>query len=138
MADTNAVSLSGAQVFATSAEASLANSVMHLFQQGFIPTPANVVADFVAQECDFDNYSPATITSWATPVLAGSGWGTYAPTQTFRWAHVSADVGNSVGGHWIEDSSGNLIGYAIYDPVIPCQGPGQAVIKTPSLVFPAG
>lgn len=138
MADQSAISLSGALVEATAAQTRMAASVMKLFKAGFLPSPTSVVADFNAQECDFDGYASKTIATWAAPVLAGTGYMTYAPAQTFTWSHVADDVGNQVGGHWIETAGGDLIGYTVYDPTIPCQGPGQAVIKTPVLVYPAG
>lgn len=138
MADQSAISLTGALVEATAAKTRMAASKMRLFQAGFVPSPTSVKADFEAVECDFDGYAAATIATWADPVLAGTGYMTYAPAQTFAWAHDTLDVGNQVGGHWIETAGGDVIGYTVYDPTIPCQGPGQAIIKTPVLVFPAG
>lgn len=138
MADQNYASLNGALVEATAAQARMANSVMHLFKQGFIPAPTSVLADFQAQEADFDGYAAKTIATFADPVLAGTGYMTYGPAQTFAWSHVADDVGNQIGGHWLETAGGELIGYTVYDPTIPVQGAGQAVIKTPILVYPAG
>lgn len=139
MADQSYLSLAGAQVIAEERQAALANSVMHLWQYGELtPSVTTTLAMFQAAECDFDNYAPKTIAAWANPVLAGEGWMTYAPTQTFTWEHVADDVGNSVGGHFLVSAGGDLLDYAIYDPPIPAQGPGQAVIKTPVEVIRAG
>ena len=138
MPDVNGLSLAGALVQSTANQARMAACVMHLFKQGFTPTPTTPLSTYLANECDFDGYAPATIAAWAAPVLAGQGYATYAPTQTFRWTHVADDVGNAVGGHFIVTSGGDLMDYAIYDPAIPAQGPGQAVIKTPVEVTPAG
>ena len=138
MPDSSALSLSGALVQATAAQTRNALSVMRLFQFGWLPTATSTLADFEANECDFDGYAPKTITAWNAPVLAGTGYMTYAPTQTFLWTFDTDGVGNQVGGHWIETAGGALLDYSIYDPSIPAQGAGQAVIKTPVEVYPAG
>lgn len=138
MPDTNALSLSGALVQATAAQARNANSVISLFKAGFLPSAASVKADFEANECDFDGYAPKTIATWNAPVLAGVGYMTYAPTQTFLWALDTDAIGNMVGGHWIETAAGVLLEYSVYDPAVPMQGAGQAVIKSPLEVYPAG
>lgn len=138
MADQSFLSLTGAFEEADAAKTRMAASVMHLFKQGFTPSPTSILADFTAAECDFDGYTAATIAAWAAPVLAGTGYMTYAPAQTFPWTHVADDIGNQVGGHYLVTAGGDLIGYTIYDPTIPAMGPGQAVIKTPVLVYPAG
>lgn len=139
MADESYLSLSGALVIATARQAALANSVMHLFKYGeWAPSVTSTLADFLLREADFASYVPKTIAAWAAPVLAGAGYMTYAPTQTFAWAAAGDNVGNSIGGHFIVSAGGDLIDYAIYDPPVPCQGPGQAVIKTPVEVIRAG
>jgi hypothetical protein len=138
MPDQTSLSLAGALVQATANQARMANSVMHLFKVGFNPSASSTLADFLAAECDFDGYAPATIAAWGAPVLAGVAWATYAPTQTFRWTHVADDVGNAVGGHFLVTAAGDLMDFSIYDPSVPAQGPGQAVIKTPIEITPAG
>lgn len=138
MPNSTALSLNGAKIIATANKTRNANSVLHLFKQGFLPTPASVLADFTAEECDFDGYAAATIAAWGDPVLAGQAWATYAPTQTFRWVLDVDAVGNMVGGWYLVTAGGELIMYGIYDPAIPAQGPGQAVIVTPIQITPAG
>lgn len=138
MPDISYLSITGAFVEADAAKTRMANAVCKLFKQGFVPSPTSTKADFEANECDFDGYASKTIATWSTPVLAGTGYMTYAPTQTFAWSHVADDVGNAVGGYWLQTAGGDLISYTAFDPARPAQGPGQAVIVTPVLVFPAG
>lgn len=138
MPDVNGLSLAGALVQSTANKTRMAACVMHLFKFGFTPTPTTPLATYMTNECDYDGYAPITIATWADPVLAGQGYATYAPTQTFRWVFDTDAVGNQVGGHYIVTSGGDLMDYSIYDPSIPMQGPGQAVIKTPVEVTPAG
>lgn len=138
MPDVNGLSLAGSLVQSTANQARMAACVMHLFKFGFNPTPTTPLTTYLENECDYDGYAAQTIATWAAPVLAGQGYGTFAPTQTFRWTHVADDVGNQVGGHFIVTSGGDLMDYSIYDPSIPMQGPGMAVIKSPVEVTPAG
>lgn len=139
MPDASALSLSGARVEAVAGKARLAASVLHLFKfDGFVPTPTSVLADFEAHECDFDGYAPLTIATWSDPVLSGSGYAIYAPTQTFPWTFDTDAVGNAVGGWWLVLSGGELYEYGSYDPSRPAQGPDQAVVTTPTDIYPAG
>jgi hypothetical protein len=115
----------------------LENAVMHLFQEGFTPTPTSTLSDFLANEADFDGYEPATIASWSAPVLAGSAWAIYAPIQTFRYT-FSSGVTNIIGGYWIETASGDLKDYTTFNPGESAAGPGQAIIRTPIETFPFG
>jgi len=138
MPDVSALSLSGARIEAVAGKARLANSVLHLFKFGFSPTPTSTLADFEANECDFDGYAAKTIATWSDPVLANVAYAIYAPTQTFAWSHVADDVGNAVGGAFLVTAGGDLYQYTIFDPSRPCQGPDQAVITTPTDIYPAG
>lgn len=138
MPDASYLSLTGAKVEAAAAKTRLANAVLHLFKSGFVPTPTSTLADFLAQEADYDGYAALTIATWADPVLAGAAYGIYAPTQTFRWSHVSADVGNQIGGAFLVTSGGDLYQYTVFDPTRPIMGPDQAIITTPTDIYPAG
>jgi len=138
MPDASYLSLSGAKIEATATKTALANSVLHCFKSPFAPTPTSVLADFTAQECDFDGYAPATIAAWEDPVLAGAAYAIFAPTQVFRWDLDTDAVGNQVGGTYLVTAGGLLYQYTIFDPTRACQGPDQAIITTPTDVFPAG
>lgn len=138
MPDSSALSLSGARIEAVAGKARLANSVLHLFKFGFVPSPTSVLQNFLDNECDFDGYAAKTIATWSDPVLAGASYAIYAPTQTFPWTHVAADVGNAVGGAFLVLAGGDLYQYTIFDPSRPAQGPDQAVITTPTDIYPAG
>lgn len=138
MADLNGLSMEGAEVIAIANKARMASCVMHLFKYGFNPTGTTPLADYLAQECDFDGYAPLTIATWADPLLVGSAWGVYAPTQTFRWEFDTDGIGNQVGGHFLVTAAGKLMDFSIYGPAIPMQGPGQGVVKTPVEITPFG
>jgi hypothetical protein len=136
--DQSYVSLSGALAEAQAAKTANANCVMHLFQSGFTPTPQSTLADFLAQEATYDGYASETIPTWADPVLAGVAYAIFAPTQIFRWVFASAGTGNMIGGYFIVTSGGSLKSYTVFGTPIPMESAGQAVIKTPVEVYPAG
>lgn len=138
MPDSSSLALTGARVEAVAGKARLANSVLHLFQEGFAPTPTSLLADFEAAECDFDGYLPLTIAAWSDPVLAGVAYAIYAPTQTFPWVFDTLGTGNQAGGAFLVLAGGELYQYTIFDPTRPIQGPDQAIITTPTDVYPAG
>lgn len=138
MPDASFLSLSGARLEAVAGKTAFANSVLHLFKAGFNPSPTTTKAEFDAQECDFDGYTAKTITAWSDPVLAGVAYAIYAPTQTFPWTADTDLIGNQVGGSYLVTAGGALSQYTTFDPTRPCMGPDQAIITTPTDVYPAG
>jgi len=138
MPDSAGLSLTGARVAAVAGKARLANSVLHLFQAPFVATPTTTLAEYLAEECDFDGYTPKTIVAWGDPVLAGVGYAIFAPTQTFSWVFDTLGTGNQVGGFFLVLSGGEQYSYANFDPTRPCMGPDQAIITTPTDIFRAG
>lgn len=134
-----ALSITGAAVLAALLQTRLANSVLRLFQNSLaVPTPQTPLADFTTAIATFDGYADITVTTWHAPILNGQGWMTYAPSETFAWNHVSADVGNMIQGWYLVDSTGALIGYGVFDAAIPMTGPGQAIVVQPSITSLAG
>ena len=138
MADVQFLSLEGALVRSTQNQSDLANSVLHLFKAGFTPSPENVLADYTAQECDYDGYAAKTIATWGAPILApGGGYMTFAPLQTFTFTPATGDT-NSVGGAYLVNAGGDLLDVVIFDTPKPMQGPGQTVQLIPSVTTPTG
>lgn len=128
--------LSAALDAATRQQTNMANAVIHLFKQGFVPAENTVKADLVAQECDFTDYTTKTITAWTGPVLAPvSGYQINAPVQT--WVVVTPTVANTVGGYWIETAGGTVIDIVQFDDAgLPMSAVDQAVQVTPVELFP--
>lgn len=138
MADSSSLALTGARTEAVAGKARLANSVLHLFKAGFVPTPVTPLTDFEANECDFDGYAALVIAAWSDPVLAGVAYAIYAPTQTFPWTFDVDAIGNQVGGAFLVLAGGSLYQFSTFDPSRPCMGPDQAIITTPTDIYPAG
>lgn len=138
MPDTSALSMSGAKLEAEAGVTTLANSVLHAFKSGWVPTPTTQLAEFLSHECDYDGYLPLTIAAWSDPILAGLAYAIIAPTQIFLWEHDTLDVGNAVGGTFLVTAGGDLYQYTTFDPIRGLSGPDQAIITTPTDVYPAG
>jgi hypothetical protein len=131
--------LSGTLQDATEKQTALANSVMHLFKSSFNPTPSNILADYTAAECDFDGYSTKTITAFFAPILAPtSGYMIQSPQVQWAWAHATDDVGNTVGGMYLVDSTGKLRETLIFTNAVPMTGPGNGLPLSIILFFPTG
>lgn len=139
MADTSVIAQQGAKDVALLTKTQVASCVMHLYDYSKLPTPTPLtpLSAFLAAECTFDGYTPATIATWENPILAGNGYIIYAPTQTFPWT-FSSGVGNMVGGYFIVLSGGDLKMFTSFDPAESCAGPDQAIVRTPSILFPWG
>lgn len=73
---------------------------LHLYKSTFSPGPGNVEADFIAAECTFSGYAPATLT-WGTVGLDGAG-NAVAYSTRVEFQNSTGAVGDSVGGAWIE------------------------------------
>lgn len=138
MPDFTALALPGAKTLAANAKTALANSVLHLYKQGLNPTISTPLADFTANECDFDGYAAITIVAWADPIVAGNGYVLLAPEEIFRWAHVADDVQNSVGGWYLVLAGGTLYAYGVFDPARSAAGADQAIVVAAADQFPAG
>lgn len=129
--------LSGAKEIALARQADMANAVISLFKWSFVPGVSTTKAELEANECDFTDYATKVIAAWTGPVLAPvSGYQINAPVQT--WTVVTATVGNTVGGYWIEDATGDVIDIVVFDdPGVPMTNVDQAVQVTPVQFFPA-
>jgi len=133
MPDVQFLSQAGAYQLALRQQTALINSVMHLFNFGFVPNPGTTLAQLLAQECTFAGYAPKTIAAWPEIVsAAGTNFLLFAPTQTWIWTAGGGDPTGTVGGHFIVSAAGDLGDVVTYDAPIPMQGPFQSVIKTPS------
>jgi len=113
----------------------LVNSVAHLFKasEDFNPTAATPLAEYTANECDFDGYVTKTLATWPNITSAsGTSYLLYAAQQTWTWVFDTDAVGNMVGGMYIVSAAGLLIDVVVFDTPIAMQGALQAVVQTPS------
>lgn len=123
---------------AATLQGDLALSVIKLFRSTFVPTPANVVADYDAAEATYTTYAPETITAWLDPVAAvGGGYRITAPTEQFDLAATPA-VGNMIGGYWIENAGGDVVLVTIFDAPVSMSVAGDSIQVSPTIVVPNG
>lgn len=116
----------------------LALSVLKLFKEGLVPTPATVVADLDAAEADFDDYAAETITAWLAP--GGSPFGgaqITSPTEQFTCS-VDQVVPNSIGGYWIENAGGDVVLIRQFDTPVAMVVAGDFVQVAATIVIPNG
>jgi hypothetical protein len=129
---------SRAEAVATAAQTELALSVVKLFKAGFVPTVNTLVAELDAEECDFDDYAPATITAWLDPATAtDGGWRITAPTVQFLCAAAQVTP-NLVGGFWIELAAGDVVLIQQFDEDAPMAEAGDSIQLTPTVVYGNG
>lgn len=130
-------SQSGAYQLAQREQVAMENATCHLFKSSFTsPSAASQLSDFTAAECDFDNYAVKTVATWPNIIAAlGTGFLLFAAMQVWTWQNTGGGVGNSVGGMFLVDASGNLVGYVQFGTPIPMQGPNQALTLTPGILI---
>ena len=89
----------GALRVAFYAQSYLPASHIRLFKQGFVPTPANVLADFLTHECDYDGY-PANgnvVANWTAPLLTpGGGASIESGVSQFAYVGGGTNLSNVV------------------------------------------
>jgi len=118
----------------------LAASFVRLFVQGFVPNPTNSIADFEANEATFSGYPSGGIecNSWNGPLFDPSGGSSIeSGVKQFAFVPASPPVTNVIGGCFLVDSFGNLIGYAVFAAPVTVAMFGQGVPVNISLPFGA-
>lgn len=131
--------LEGCLTTATAIRTALANSVLHLFKSDFVPEPSSPLADYTADEADYDGYAAITMATWNAPILApGTGYMIGSPLVQFVWTHDTDDVQNVIGGCYLVDSAGKIRLTVIFTAPIPMQQAGQGIPINLVWLFPTG
>jgi len=112
---------------------SLANSVLHLFQNSLDnPDPSTPLATYTANEADFDGYDRVTLDrpDWTTPVVASccatSTWGTTA----IQW-NVLGGPAQTIYGYAFVDPTSNILRFIQrFDPedIAPLEVGGKVLL----------
>ena len=122
---------------ATERQTALALSVLHLFKSTFNPDPSNVLADYTAQEADYDGYAAETLTAWNAPLLApGTGYMISSPQVQFQYVDGVTHTTNTIGGCYLVDASGNLRQTIIFTSPIAFQADNQGTDVVLVILFP--
>lgn len=125
---------------ATVIKTSLATSKYRLYKAPLVPTQFTTKAQLVAAECDFSNYTAGgyPITAWLGPTNNPQG-GAVINTPSINVIVVAPEdpdplVGNTVGGFWIEDTSGDVRVVGVFSPVRPLLLAGDGFVDVVAIV----
>lgn len=122
----------------TALKTELALSVVKLFKGGFVPDVDTVVGDLDANECDYDDYAPETITAFNDIAKAiGGGFQITAPTVQFAIAAAQV-VPNTVGGYWIELAGGAVVMIKQFDDPVNMAFPYDSIEVNPTIIVGNG
>lgn len=128
----------GAMALASREKTVLVNSKVKLFKSGLVLSTTTTVAQLAAVECDFDGYAAITIAAWLAPLLDPDGGASIeSGVQQFAWVHVTDDIGNLVGGWWIELAAGTMVACGAFDSPISLGALGQGIPLSVKLLFPS-
>lgn len=133
------IPLSGCLASALALQLAFADSVLHLFQALFTPTPSDPLASYTAAEATYDSYAPITMTAWLDPILApGTGFMITSPEVQFSTGDADPVVPNVIGGCYLVDAAGKLRISVIFTTPIPFQMAYQGLPINLVYLFPTG
>jgi hypothetical protein len=120
-------------VVATSLQTALASSKLQLFQAGMVSlTPATTIDDLNAAEATYDGYTPGgvTITAWGTPYVDVNGLSVLvtAPSHQFNYTDSTTHVHNEIGGAYVADATGNLMGAIAFGSPVTMEADDDACV----------
>lgn len=114
---------------ATAMKTALALSKLRLFQSTLIPTAFTTKAQLVAAEATFDGYTAGgyALTAWTGPLNGDTGGAVItSPLVPVAYGPPGTPpVGNSIGGYWVEDATGEVRLVAVYSPARNLSAVGQ-------------
>lgn len=127
---------SGALWLAAVVQTALAASVLHLYQAGSVVlSVATTKTELTAAEADYTGYSDQTITTWFDPLLNPAG-GASIESGLKQFAIASPyTVPNTIGGWWIEDSTGALVCAGEFPVPRSLVGAGDGIPMNVELIF---
>jgi len=83
------------------------NADVRLFTGELVPTPATLLADYVAVEADFIGYVLTTMTDPTAVKVSPFIWAIYH--SVWYTASSPYTVGNEITGYWVETQEGALV-----------------------------
>lgn len=108
----------------------LAASKLRLYKNALVPDVNTTKAMFEANEADYDGYTAGgvTVTAFLGPGLnPGGGADIISPVNYFAWTHDTDDVGNMIGGWWLELAAGAVYAYTNYPSPIGMAKAGDVI-----------
>ena len=129
--------LSACEQNALERQTALAASSARLFQDPFVPTPANVLADYTAAIATFTGYSNQAVAAWLGPLTApGGGWMITTPLLAF----IATDgaTPNTINGAYLVDAGGELRLAVVFDEPIAVAAAGNGALFYLVMTFTTG
>lgn len=136
MPDVQAMSLAESLAIATARKTALAGGDVLLFKSGFNPTPASVIADYEAEECDFSGYARMNVAAMLGPFLGLGGYQINTPLTNF--AVAAGGVTNEVGGMALILTDETIVAYVTFETPINMSVEGQSLQRPIALLYPTG
>lgn len=137
--DTRFLPMVARRALAVREQTALAASTVALFKAPFNPDETNVLADYIAQECDYDNYARIDLTTWPNLIAAaGNNYLIFAQLCVWVWENTGPGVQNQVGGMFVLYSDGTLGPVVVFGDSISMSNPDQSVVKTPAELVSSG
>lgn len=133
--------LSACKQNATERRTALAAGDVRLYKSSFLPTPSNVLADYIAAEADYDGYAPIAVANFLLPLLApGSGWMINQPLVQFEYVDGVTHITNVIGGAFYVDAGAEIRQVLQLAPseYISFEVDGDGWPITYALLFPTG
>ena len=127
----------GALFIAPLIQTALAASKLRLIITGYTPVPGDTLADLVAVEATFTGYTTGgyALTTWNTPVIDPAGGVSITSLQVQPAIASPYTVGNTLGGWFLVDATGNLVADGLFDTPIPLTQAGDGFPITVKLYF---
>jgi hypothetical protein len=99
---------------------------VHLFQTSLTPNFNTLKADFEANEADFTGYATTDIAAWTATITDPDGGKSFqSGIQTF--AMTATTVTNKIGGWFLVNGDGFMLGYGLFDTPITIAAIGAGI-----------
>jgi len=104
------------------AEAVTDGYIVHLFVEGFAPTPLSTHADFLANEATFTGYASKSVGGvgelFIGPMLNSQNQVVFA-TPSLNWIATDGVTPNNIGGYWVENTANAVRRYSVFPVPVP-------------------
>lgn len=124
---------------AEAAQLLAAGGSLHLYTDALTPDGLTTKAQFVANEADFDDYAPITVTAFYDPILAGgSAYIVTMPQQQFSQGATDPTTPNQIRGAYYLAAGGELLYATRFSVDIPVEVAHAGVPVELVDVYPTG
>lgn len=133
------IPMTAARDRADAAQTAAAGGSLKLYQDTLTPDGNTVLADYDANEADYDDYAAIVVAAWFAPILVtGGGYIVTMPPQQFAQGNTDPVVPNTIRGAYYVSAGGDLM-YAIrFDTDVPIAAANAGLIAEIVDVYATG